>query len=158
MKTNSSSMAVMSPPRLAGDKNPRTANTMVTTPMPISCIPVPTYTDSREALVGALNTSPCTCKPFCYNQKCANGKVSQLSDACCKQNITFITFTAVSCHASVLRLQKPTALCMCLQKVSCHCVRCHCTYDAFSLSHAAHHAQLTSFQPVSSCASSTVSS
>lgn len=42
MSANSSSMAVMRPPRLAGDKKPSTANTSVTTIMPSSCTPVPT--------------------------------------------------------------------------------------------------------------------
>lgn len=61
MTTKSSSMAVMRPPLFAGDKKPSTAKIMVTTDMPMSCMPVPTYTDSREGLVGGRKTSPCTC-------------------------------------------------------------------------------------------------
>jgi hypothetical protein len=42
MTTNRSSIAVMRPPRLAGERKPRTAKTIVTTVIPKSCAPVPT--------------------------------------------------------------------------------------------------------------------
>ncbi len=37
-----------------------------------------------------------------------------MSDVCCQGNIKSIIFTAVSCHASVPRVQIPRTLCMCL--------------------------------------------
>lgn len=37
-----------------------------------------------------------------------------MSDVCCQGNIKSIIFTAVSCHASVPRVQMPRTLCMCL--------------------------------------------
>jgi hypothetical protein len=60
MKTNIMTMAVMRPPRLAGDRKPSSAKIMVMSVMPSSCTPVPTNEESSEALVGGLNTSPCT--------------------------------------------------------------------------------------------------
>mmetsp|Transcript_15928 Transcript_15928/g.38773 ORF Transcript_15928/g.38773 Transcript_15928/m.38773 type:complete len:208 (+) Transcript_15928:314-937(+) len=74
MSTNSRSMAVMSPPRFAGLRNPSTANTMVTNVMPSSCTPVPTYTDSRPGATGGRNTSPCT--SFHPVSSCASSTVS----------------------------------------------------------------------------------
>ena len=74
MKTYSSSIAVVSPPRFAGLRKPSTANTMVTTAMPSSCVPVPTYVASHAACGGARNASPCT--SFHPVSSCASSAVS----------------------------------------------------------------------------------
>mmetsp|Transcript_23134 Transcript_23134/g.71540 ORF Transcript_23134/g.71540 Transcript_23134/m.71540 type:complete len:232 (-) Transcript_23134:489-1184(-) len=74
MKTNSSSMAVMSPPRLAGLRKPSTAKSTVTTPMPVSCTPQPHSTLSMPGAAGGRNTSPCT--SFQPVSSCASSTVS----------------------------------------------------------------------------------
>mmetsp|Transcript_31073 Transcript_31073/g.53148 ORF Transcript_31073/g.53148 Transcript_31073/m.53148 type:complete len:208 (-) Transcript_31073:543-1166(-) len=60
MKTKSSSIAVISPPRLAGERKPSTAKTIVMTPMLRHCTPVPTSTESIIGYCGGRKTSPCT--------------------------------------------------------------------------------------------------
>ena len=60
MQSPTMSMAVMRPPRLAGDRKPSRAKIMVTTVMPKSWTPVPTKVASSEALAGARKTSPWT--------------------------------------------------------------------------------------------------
>uniref|UniRef100_A0A0A9D2P5 Uncharacterized protein n=1 Tax=Arundo donax TaxID=35708 RepID=A0A0A9D2P5_ARUDO len=42
MNTHKRTIAVMSPPRFAGDKNPSSANITVTSVIPKNCTPVPT--------------------------------------------------------------------------------------------------------------------
>ena len=74
MKTKSSSTAVIRPPRLAGDRKPSVANTMVTRVMPNSCTPVPASTASQEAAAGGRKTSPCT--SFHPVSSCASSALS----------------------------------------------------------------------------------
>lgn len=62
IKTKSSSAAVMSPPRLAGERNPSTAKIMVITVIVSVCTPVPTSTESIIGARGGRKTSPCTCR------------------------------------------------------------------------------------------------
>mmetsp|Transcript_786 Transcript_786/g.3242 ORF Transcript_786/g.3242 Transcript_786/m.3242 type:complete len:313 (-) Transcript_786:443-1381(-) len=69
------SAAVISPPRLAGDKKPSTANTITTKVMKSSCVPVPTRSASDVACAGARNTSPCT--SFHPLSSCASSIVSR---------------------------------------------------------------------------------
>mmetsp|Transcript_5985 Transcript_5985/g.11435 ORF Transcript_5985/g.11435 Transcript_5985/m.11435 type:complete len:200 (+) Transcript_5985:576-1175(+) len=60
ISANKSNIAVMRPPRLAGERNPKTANTRVTTVIPMSCTPVPVYTVSAPNAAGGRKTSPWT--------------------------------------------------------------------------------------------------
>jgi hypothetical protein len=53
-------MAVMRPPRLAGDRKPSTAKHIVMDAMPSSCTPVPAAHASVPASAGGRKTSPCT--------------------------------------------------------------------------------------------------
>eukprot|EP00955_Chlamydomonas_euryale_P013326 143651-Chlamydomonas_euryale.AAC.1 len=55
------SIAVISAPRLAGDKKPHSAKTIVATTIEKICTPVPTCVASSDAPGGGRNTSPCTC-------------------------------------------------------------------------------------------------
>ena len=52
MKTKSRSIAVMRPPRLAGERKPRTAKAIVMTDMVRVCTPVPTLTESSIGIGG----------------------------------------------------------------------------------------------------------
>ena len=52
MNTKSSSIAVIRPPRLAGERNPSTANAMVMTDIVRVCTPVPTLTESSIGIGG----------------------------------------------------------------------------------------------------------
>mmetsp|Transcript_15950 Transcript_15950/g.47269 ORF Transcript_15950/g.47269 Transcript_15950/m.47269 type:complete len:201 (-) Transcript_15950:849-1451(-) len=60
MNTNMTSIAVISAPRLAGDKKPHSAKTIVATTIEKICTPVPTCVASSDAPGGGRNTSPCT--------------------------------------------------------------------------------------------------
>mmetsp|Transcript_9611 Transcript_9611/g.33800 ORF Transcript_9611/g.33800 Transcript_9611/m.33800 type:complete len:219 (-) Transcript_9611:698-1354(-) len=63
MNTNSSSMAVTRPPRLAGERKPKTANTISVTAIMSTCTPEPTSTDSTmgpNQPLGGRKTSACT--------------------------------------------------------------------------------------------------
>mmetsp|Transcript_13388 Transcript_13388/g.56211 ORF Transcript_13388/g.56211 Transcript_13388/m.56211 type:complete len:288 (+) Transcript_13388:1806-2669(+) len=58
--TYSVTIAVISAPRFAGLRKPRSANTSVTANMHATCAPVPTSALSRSKSLGGRNTSPCT--------------------------------------------------------------------------------------------------
>ena len=60
MKTKSSKVAVISPPRLAGERKPSTAKIIVMTVMVNVCTPVPTRTDNIIGIAGGRKTSPWT--------------------------------------------------------------------------------------------------
>mmetsp|Transcript_27831 Transcript_27831/g.91095 ORF Transcript_27831/g.91095 Transcript_27831/m.91095 type:complete len:273 (-) Transcript_27831:677-1495(-) len=68
------SIAVMRPPRLAGERKPSTAKPSVMTVIPRSCTPVPTHTERSEKFSGARKTSPCT--SFHPVSSCASSAVS----------------------------------------------------------------------------------
>jgi len=67
-------MAVMRPPRLAGDKKPSSANTSVMVDMEMTCTPLPTSTESMSGCDGGRKTSPCT--SFQPVSSCASSCVS----------------------------------------------------------------------------------
>ena len=60
MKTKSSSIAVISPPRLAGERKPSTAKHIVMIDIASVCTPVPTKTESSIGSAGGRKTSPWT--------------------------------------------------------------------------------------------------
>mmetsp|Transcript_22864 Transcript_22864/g.35793 ORF Transcript_22864/g.35793 Transcript_22864/m.35793 type:complete len:208 (+) Transcript_22864:573-1196(+) len=60
MNTKRKSIACMSAPRLAGERNPKQAKAMRMKVDTQSCTPVPTKTESHPAMAGGRNTSPCT--------------------------------------------------------------------------------------------------
>mmetsp|Transcript_39708 Transcript_39708/g.55393 ORF Transcript_39708/g.55393 Transcript_39708/m.55393 type:complete len:243 (-) Transcript_39708:640-1368(-) len=75
-KTYITSIDVIKPPRVAGDRNPRQAKKRVTHTTPMICDPVPRSTERSIGFPGGRKTSPCT--SFQPNSSCASSDSSAL--------------------------------------------------------------------------------